>query len=350
MMKRILLGAAAIVAVALVLIFIPASPAVLVVDMTVLGYVGGLPVTGYAACMAAGVAAAFVMTTLLAERRGMPDKRGVGALNGIMMALMSGVMALVCSHVLYCIVRWSYIINDLGGSPAFIWELWQGGYTMYGAIFGALLGVLLFARIGKLQAAPLMDVAVPAIAVAVMLGRVGDAFINQGVGSYVANEALAMLPFVTLNEWDEAQLLVRVYEAIMAGAAALAALLVLRKGPAGRAAETGLTLISIGQIIFDSWRGDELIKFGFVRLNMIMAAVTLGFIIVTRIVRCVRNGGAKRWSITRSVIFGACAGIVIAIEFALDKSTINNTLLYGVMAATLAAMTASVLIGDGRRA
>lgn len=350
MMKRILLSAAAVVAVALVLIFIPASPAVMVVDMTVLGYVGSLPVTGYAVCMAIGVAAAFVLTTLLAERRGLPERRGIGAVNGIVLSLVSGVSALVCSRALYCIVRWSYIINDLCGSPAFIWELWQGGYTMYGAIFGALLGVVLYARAGKLRIAPLMDVAVPAIAVALLLGRVGDAFIDQGVGSYVANEALSMLPFVTLNEWDEAQLLVRVYEAIMAGVAAVAALLVLRKGPAGRAAETGLTLISIGQIIFDSWRGDELIKFGFVRLNMIMAAVTLAFIITTRIVRCVRSGSGKGWSIARAVIFVAGAGVVIAIEFALDKSTINNTLLYGVMAATLAAMTACVLIGDGREA
>lgn len=350
MLKKVLLSAAAVLGVALVLVMIPASPAVLVLDMQVLGYVGALPVTGYAVCMAIGVAAAFILTTLLAERRGMEDGRGIGAAYGISLALMSGLLALVCSRALYCAVRWSYIINDLGGTPAFIWELWQGGYTMYGAIFGALLGVVLFAKAAKLRMAPLMDVMTPAIAIVLMMGRVGDAFVDQGVGSYVANEALSMLPFVTLNEWDEAQLLVRVYEAIMAGAAAVAALLVLRKGPAGRAAETGLTLISIGQIIFDSWRGDELIKFGFVRLNMIMAAVTLAFIIVTRIIRSVKNGGAKGWNIARSVMFGAGAGIVIAIEFALDKSTINNTLLYGVMALTLVAMAAAVLVDDGRKA
>ena len=212
----------------------------------------------------------------------------------------------------------------------------------------ALLGAVIYARVTKLQLAPLMDVVTPAIAVVLMLGRIGDAYVNQGIGSYVANEALSMLPFVTLNEWDEAQLLVRAYEAMMAGAAAIAALLVIRKAPAGRAAETGLTLISLGQVIFDSWRGDELIKFGFVRLNMIMAAVTLGFIIITRIVRTIRAGQCKRCAIARSVIFGVGICIVIAIEFALDKSTINNTLLYGLMTAVLTAMGASILAGDGR--
>lgn len=350
MMKRILLSAAAVAAVALVLVLVPASPAVLVLDMTVLGYVGSLPVTGYAACLAGGVALALVMTALFSRARGLSDRRGLGAMNGVALALTAGVTALVCSRLLYCAVRWSYIINDLGGSVSFLWELWQGGFTMYGAIFGALLGVVIYAKASRRAIAPLMDVLMPGLALVLMLGRIGEAYIGQGVGSYVANEALSMLPFVTINEWDEAQLMVRTYEALLAGAAALTAGFMLRKAPVGRSAETALTLISVGQIIFDSWRGDELIKFGFVRLNMIMAAVALAFIIATRIIRIVKQQGVKPWTIVRAVLFLASAGIVIAIEFALDKSTINNTLLYGVMAATLVMMGVTVLKGDGRKA
>ena len=44
---------------------------------------------------------------------------------------------------------------------------------------------------------------------------------------------------------------------------------------AGRTLETGLTIISVMQVLLDSWRADELIRFGFVRLNMLMAALTL---------------------------------------------------------------------------
>ena len=79
------------------------------------------------------------------------------------------------------------------------------------------------------------------------------------------------------------------------------------------------------------------------------AAVVLTFVLVTWLVRIVRRQGWKAWSILRPVLFVVCAGIVIAIEFALDKSTIDNSLLYGVMAAALVAMGFSVFSGDGRQ-
>lgn len=355
-MKKTLLCLAAVLGVLSLLILVPTSPALLVdMPQTLLSIPTGqvdewgdpavLPVTVYSAFIAGGAAIAIGLTVWLARRQGMK------AFSGLALALVSGGCALVCSHLLYCVLRWSYILNDLGGTPAYLFQFWKGGYTMYGAILGGLLGMFLYGRATKRPLLPLLDIVTPGMAALIVVGRLGEGSTLQGVGSYVANEALSMLPFVTLTEWGAPQLSVYVYEAIAAGVALCCTLaLLLRKAPTGRAAETGLAIISLCQVILDSWRGDELIRFGFVRLNMILAACVLAVIIGTRLYRIARKSGFKGWCIVRTVIFLAGAGIVIAIEFALDKSAINNTLLYAVMAGVLAAMTVSVLKGDGRTA
>lgn len=353
-MRRILVYALAAAAVLSLLVLVPTSPALLVDMPQVLAVLGsselndwgqpmGLQITVYSLMIAVGAGLGFALT-------GMLNRKGIGVERGVAAALVSGVFALVCSHLLFCVLRWSYIINDLGENAAFIFMPWKGGFTMYGAILGGLAGLVVYARAAKVQLVPLMDTCVPGMALLVLLGRLAERYTLQGMGSYVANDALNMLPFMVVGEWGDKQLQVFMYEALMAAAALIVTLVLLgRRAPAGRAAETGLGLISLGQIIFDSWRGDELICFGFVRLNMIAAAVVLTFVLVTRLVRIVRRQGWKAWSILRPVLFVVCAGIVIAIEFALDKSAIDNTLLYGVMAAALVAMGFSVFSGDGRQ-
>ena len=268
--------------------------------------------------------------------------------------MISGVSALVCSHLLFCAVRWSYILNDLGGTAAFVVQFWQGGYTMYGAILGGLLGAVIFAKARRESVAGMLDLLVPGMALLVAGGRFGEQFTLQGMASYRAAEALQGIPFAMLDEWGSPALMVYAYEVIAALIALAAALTVLlRKGPAGRAAETGLAIISVLQIMLESWRGDELIKFGFVCLNMICAAVVVVFILTMRIIRSVKRNGWNAWTIARIPLFLAAVAVVVIVEFGLDGKmgiTTSNTLLFGIQAAAIAAMGAAVLIGDGRTA
>lgn len=359
-------GAAAVIAVLALLFLVPTSPALLVdepvklftlVSPQTLEAVSygemdiyfdpvGPAVTAYAVCIAAGAALAIILTALLAKLRGRC------AVNGAALALVSGAFGLVCSHLLFCAVRWSYIVNDLGSTAAFLGQFWQGGYTMYGAILGGLLGALLYAKARRQKVTEALELIVPGMLLLIACGRFGEQFTLQGVGSYRAAEALQGLPFTGLGEWGDPFLKVYAYETLIAAVAFIAALvLVLCRAPWGRAAETGLAIVSVCQIMFESWRGDELIKFGFVCLNMLMAAAVLVFILATRIVRGVKQQGWKLWSILRIVLFVLGAGLVIFLEFGLDGKmgiTISNTILYGVQAVAIAMMGAAVIVQDGR--
>lgn len=355
-MKNILLGALAILAVLSLLILVPSSPALLVeydphtllffktggVDQ--FGMDAGLSVTMYSLFIAIGAAIAFVLTGLLAGKR-------LGGRFNVALPLTSGVFALCCSHWLFCALRWGYVVNDLCESWLFLFQFWKGGYTMYGALLGALLGAFVYARARRLSIADAVDAIMPGAAVMVALGRFAEMFTSQGRGTEKVNEALSMLPFVTEGEWGNLQVHVYAYEALAAAAAVVAMLvLVLRGKP--RVGEVGLTIISAAQVLLDSWRGDELIRFGFVRLNMIAAAVTLLFLMILRVYRAVKaEGKVSAWTIIRVVLLFLGAGIVLIAEFGLDGKmgiTMSNTILYAIQTAAVIMMGATVLC-DGKK-
>ena len=357
-MKKILPIALAVIGVLALLILVPTSPA-LIVDMpeTLLffetgvdewGSPAGISVTVYGLFITVGAAIAITLAYLLGRKQ----KAGGSS---IVPALVSGVFALCCSHWLFCALRWSYIINDLCETPWFILQFWKGGYTMYGAILGALLGTFVYARMKRLPLAPAMDAIMPGAAVILMLGRFAERFTLQGMGTYVVNEALYMIPFVSTNEWGEAQVPVYLYESLAAALALVVMLVILLRGKsrAGLAAEAGLTIISAAQVMLDSWRGDELIRFGFVRLNMICAAVTLLGLMILRVIRAVKQDGkASWWTILRVVLLFAGAAIVLIVEFGLDGKmgiTASNTLLYAIQLAAVILM-GTVVLTDGKKA
>nr|MBR4281193.1 prolipoprotein diacylglyceryl transferase [Clostridia bacterium] len=357
--KTALLCVAALACVLALLILVPSSPALLVDEPTILlsmntGHVNQwdepvlLLVTGYSVCIAAGAALAMLCTALLGRLRKFNFTASLG------LALMSGAFAFVCSRVLYCALRWSYIINDLCGNWTFPVELWQGGYTMYGAIFGGILGAFVWSRICRKRFFAAMDILVPGMLLLIAAGRFGEMFTSQGMANYRAAEALNMLPFSFIGEWGDPNLALYAYEALIAAVAlAVSGVMLLRRAPMGRVAETGLAIVSAYQVMMESLRGDELIKFGFVRLNMIAATALLVAIIVPRIVRCVKQRGWTTWQILRIVLLLLGAGVVICVEFALDGKIklpgVNNTMLFAADALAVTGMMLSVLIADGRK-
>ena len=257
---------------------------------------------------------------------------------------IGGFGALVGARVLYMLARYSYIMVDLGGS-SFFWQFWQGGYTLYGGILGGMGAITLYAKLTKQKALPLLDAVTPGALLALCGLRLAEGFTGQGFSKQMDDICWYFLPFQN----EDGQMLVWAYEAIVAAVALVIVLVQGRRQKiAGRTLETGLTIISVMQVLLDSWRADELIRFGFVRLNMLMAALTLAVLLASRLTRCIRRDGLKRISIARIVMLLAGAGVCIAVEFALDKSAINNGILYGVMMLALVPMFIAVLLDDGR--
>lgn len=311
-------------------------------DLIILGTAGPFTITAFGLCVAAGALAGLGLAALLGRRE-------LKAGSGLSMGLAGLAGALLGARLLYCLTMLSTILVDMEEGAAFIPQMWQGGYTLYGAVLGGGAGVWLYARATRQPAAPLLDLAAIGGAAALALERAGEYFTPEGLGKTVEAEAWQHFPFAVVNPYyEEWQIPVFVYEAL-AAAVILAVLLRIRgRRPAGHAAETFILLLGLTQIILESLRADQFIRFGFVRLNMLAAAITMLPVFAARVVRMVRLQGWSRWQVIRMVLFAACAGAVIGIEFALDRSDWDNTLLYFIMAGVLGLMGTAAL-ADGRK-
>lgn len=88
-------------------------------------------------------------------------------------------LGLIFARLIYCFLNWSYYSRF----PIQILYIWQGGLSLYGALLGGLLGILIYTALTKLNFLLIMDIfSVPAI-LGQAIGRWGN-FFNQELFGY----------------------------------------------------------------------------------------------------------------------------------------------------------------------
>ena len=266
-------------------------------ELIKLFFIGHLPVTAYALCVALGALLGTLVTVKLLSRR-------IGLNGSLSLCLAVIPCALLGARLFYTLTNFSYIQIDLSyDMGAFLWQLWEGGYTLYGGILGGMAAVWLYARVTGKQAGELLNLTAPGAALALMVIRLGEYFTGQGLGKMVNMESLQFFPLAVPDLWEDWVMPVFFYEALAAGIVAVIAWQLVRKE--GHAAEVFIVLVSLTQILFESWRMDEFIRFGFVRFNQIVSAVLMAAVLAMRIARAEKKRG---WQIVRVILFLACMG------------------------------------------
>lgn len=249
------------------------------------------------------------------------------------LALHTIIPAFVFSRLAYCLARFSFYFLEMG--PVSVLRTWEGGFMLYGAALGALLGAgYLAKKRGADVAATLDEIACPGL-LAVAVCRLGEWFTGEGVGTWIENPLLMRLPFAVVNEYEEWQLAVFLWEAL-AALVLLACVLRMRSGR-GERILSALLLYACCQVVLESLRMDSCLKVGFVRVSQVISAVV---ILAVTMIRARRNGG-KPVMLRRALVIALLVALVGGIEWALDKTVVSNILLYLVMAAACAGMAIS---------
>lgn len=102
-----------------------------------------LPLTAYGLCVLAGAALGVAMTLL----RG---RKSLGMDASLSLCLSLVFSAWAGARVVYVLTQLEGILVDAEyyGLP-FILHPWEGGYTLYGAVLGAALGIWLYGRVTR---------------------------------------------------------------------------------------------------------------------------------------------------------------------------------------------------------
>lgn len=80
--------------------------------------------------------------------------------------------------------RVAYVVNHLGDfdNPLQWFEVWNGGISLLGGIFGAVLIAYPLMRRYRLRFLPVMDAAAPGLALGILIGRIGDLIVGDHLG------------------------------------------------------------------------------------------------------------------------------------------------------------------------
>ena len=177
--------------------------------------------------------------------------------------------------------RVAYVLNHLGDydSVGEVLRVWEGGISLIGGFFGAILLALPRIRASRLSFWKVMDAAAPGMALGVVVGRIGDLVIADHLGkttSFVLGYRCPPLEIPTGSPCAPTDLVTRtpgaivhqtaLYDQLLA-AVLLAVLLWLRRHPPSWARWDGFLIAVFGlgyglARIFEDFLREDLRRFG----------------------------------------------------------------------------------------
>ena len=238
-------------------------------------------------------------------------------------------MAVIGARLLYSTVR----IRWFGeiGFENFLWpadpdhNYWGDaqGFGLWGAAAGTVFAAWIASSRDRKRFAETLDCMAPWAAVTIGLSRFGEFLIGEGYGLYVENEALWFFPVAVVDEWS-AKYAVFMLEGLAALIIAAILFTAGRKYSGGNRARLFLILYSSCQIILESLRQDQCLRWQFMKVSQLISALVLAGLIIAAARRDMKKPEAQRMSTVRRAVcislFAACVVIVVLLEFAIDKS------------------------------
>ena len=312
----------------------------------------GLTLYPYGLALSAGTLLALLLGHRAFRRAGIRP----GALSCF--ALLAIPLALLGARTAYCLATLDWVMQE---GFSFFLQLTRGGYMLYGAVLGGVVALLLTARITGEDFASMADhLAVPAL-VLVMVGRLAEGLVGQGYGWcvedwFMEDSGMSLfvledpsffyrLPFAVPDMYGNYNWAVFIPEALAAGLIALAAGLTRTRREGGKAL-LALLLYAAAQVLGESLRQDAVLRWGFVRINQIICAVIIAGLMIHCMLRAPRPRAGQAAGLSAGVL--ACMGVVIAMEFALEKKIsaiefLPMDVCYLIMALACAGMVLCVL-------
>jgi len=206
-------------------------------------------------------------------------------------------IALICARIYYVIFNWSYYSQH----PDKIIAIWKGGIAIHGALIGAIVTTVVFAKKKNLSFWKLADIAAPSIILGQAIGRWGN-FINQEAhGGPVSREFLEslQLPDFIINQMYIEESYYHptfLYESLW-NLIGFLILLILQRLNLKRG-EVFLTYViwySIGRFFIEGMRTDSLMLTDSLRMAQVLSVVLVITSTVLILYRRTRKGLTARY-------------------------------------------------------
>ena len=283
-------------------------------------YLFGRPVTLFSLCIALAVAVGLFLIYREQKKSGLrADTTEIFALLAIPLGLLGG-------RIVYCLSNLSMYLEF--GAVRML-KLWEGGYAMLGILPGVALAANLTGKITHQPVAQILDMVAAPGALIIALCRFSEWASGQGTAlTEVEIPFFQRFPFAVYDaEWEIWFWAVFMLEGVAAWIIALVLQSKRFSQTPGSRAKMFVILLSCSQMFLEMLRreGDALVlNPWFIRITQVGALVILVAVMVSAFAQWKRFENDKRMSGGKMavywLIFLACAGINIWMQFAVQKS------------------------------
>lgn len=287
--------------------------------------IGTLPVYSFGLILASAALAALILMVFTGKKEGLKS----GTVSWFAVWVIP--LAVLCARIGYCLTSLDWIMEQ---GFSFFLAFTRGGYMLYGAVLGGLLAAWIAGRCSHENPVRILDSAAAPASLLIIVGRLAEPLVGLGYGhnieewfdpwaekSMVAWEDPSLLyryPLGTEDYYGDWNFGIFLPEALTA-LVLLVVLLCLRPRKSGGKTLLLLTGYASGQIIWESMRQDEVLRWGFVRASQLLSAVTLVIVLII----CWKNLSAPHRKISGLICrlsgMVLLCGVIIAMEFALEQ-------------------------------
>ena len=182
-------------------------------------------------------------------------------------------ISIICARIYYVAFQWEHYKDN----PISVLYIWEGGIAIYGGVIGAILGLLLFARVRKQKLTPYLDLMSLGLLIGQSIGRWGNFFNREAHGVETASNYFLRMYMYSSKEhmygnWHPTFLYESVWNLI--GFLLLHKLSKKRKYD-GQTFLQYLAWYGLGRVWIEGLRTDSLYLFGSnVRVSQLLAGVS----------------------------------------------------------------------------
>jgi len=304
-------------------------------EPVIIGEILGFPLYAYGLWVAVATGICLMLAARRARRKGLaPRTIWIFGIAAIPLGIWGG-------HWFYCAVRAMDLFPEYG--VGILMSPWKGGFGLGGVLGGCALSAYCAAKWTKQKPMVVMDALAPIAPLMIALSRLGEGLDGAGYGSYIEHEALRFFPIGIKNIYDEYFFSLFALEALV-GLCLYPALLRLEKRKPLREGNiflAFLVLFGAAQVILESLRRDQYLRWGFVRVGQLTALLMIVIAMAVFTIRILRLRGKVGRLVVDWALVLFCTSVGVAMEFAFDKVYfLPNWLGYILMGMALTGMAA----------
>lgn len=279
----------------------------------------GLSVTKYALCVFASATAGALLFFYRSA------KRSIAARASELFVIFAIPLSVLLGHLMYYLTSISQMLDASEDySALFLLSPLSGGFLFFGVFLGIALAALAAGKITRTKPSRILDAVCPALFLLIALCRLSEPFdvvggMGQGWGLQTESENLCFFPlaFMPNAEYEEWYYSIFLLEGLYALLMCILTALDKKNRPDGQLLLLCIILYCASQVLFETLRRDEVVKWLFVRVSQLMSVISLALVLLYG---TIKNGSQNR---KKYVLFWTAfillTGLCIAIEFTVDK-------------------------------